>query len=226
MIRGKKAPHVHKLKETNSLLQLYYHYNIVLQLKALYDEILRPELAEDNQPPPSAESQSSKKEKGKQAAGGGGGKKEKEKGGKAVKEEVSETVEGIDVQPEQALSHTHAECAVKEPPQPVEKSTVPDWDLSTDSLLQVSSHNNYVSVIHFSLSVRTIKFPGSFIICTHMHHAYTHACPRARMHAHTHTPCTYTCMLTSTHAYTRFQGYSDTLRKQSLLLGGVGYRRR
>ena len=84
--------------------QLYYHYNVVLQLKALYDEILRPELTEDENPPPSVDSGPSKKEKGKQApAGGGGGKKEKEKErgessgqdkkGKTVKTEPSEKVE-------------------------------------------------------------------------------------------------------------------------------------
>jgi hypothetical protein len=86
--------------------QLYYHYNVVLQLKALYDEILRPELTEDENPPPSVESGPSKKEKGKQApagGGGGGGKKEKEKErgesgrdnkkGKTVKTEPSEKVE-------------------------------------------------------------------------------------------------------------------------------------
>ena len=85
------------------LPQLYYHYNVVLQLKALYDEILRPELAEDENVPPSMDSGQAKKEKGKQApAGGGGGKKEKERGesggqdkkAKAVKEEPSVAAEG------------------------------------------------------------------------------------------------------------------------------------
>ncbi|CAI8052493.1 MYCBP-associated protein [Geodia barretti] len=108
---------------------LYYHYNVVLQLKALYDEILRPELTEDENPPPSVDSGPSKKEKGKQApAGGGGGKKEKEKErgessgqdkkGKTVKTEPSEKVE------------------IPESPKPVEKP-VPDWDLSTHTLLEV-----------------------------------------------------------------------------------------
>ena len=79
----------------------------MLQLKAFYDEILRPELADKEHPPPSADSghtpTPSKKDKGKQSAAAGGGRKEKEKGGgggqekkaKAVKEEAPETVEGV-----------------------------------------------------------------------------------------------------------------------------------
>ena len=85
-------------------LQLFYHYNIVLQLKTLYDEILRPELLEDQSLGDTAARHTatpSGKEKGKAGGGGGGvggGKKEKErekggaggkeKKGKAAKEEV------------------------------------------------------------------------------------------------------------------------------------------
>ena len=71
--------------------QLFYHYNKVQQLKALYDEILRPEFLEDH-PPLTTGDIPPGREKGKAATGGGGGKKEKEKKGSEGKEKKGKGV--------------------------------------------------------------------------------------------------------------------------------------
>lgn len=80
--------------------QLFYHYNIVQQLKMLYSEIMHPELLEDH-PPPSGVGDTgaghsatpTTRDKGKTASGGAGRKEKggsggKDKKGKTVKEET------------------------------------------------------------------------------------------------------------------------------------------
>ena len=71
--------------------QLFYHYNIVQQLKTLYDEILRPDLLQDYLPPSATPrgdtghtpTPSKRGEKGKPV---GSGKEKARAVGKAVKE--------------------------------------------------------------------------------------------------------------------------------------------
>lgn len=74
-------------------LQLFYHHNIVQQLKTLYDEILRPELLEDHPPPGTGDTAPGhtstptgrgKREKEREKGGSGG----KDRKGKPTKEEV------------------------------------------------------------------------------------------------------------------------------------------